>query len=76
MTPSPSARLVHLGKLRSLRSLSLTSKRLTDAGLRHLTGLKQLRLLVLDKGRITAAGVRRLRQRLLHCRVFVNGRFR
>lgn len=56
--------LVHVGRLTSLKYLSLFLTQITDAGLVHVRGLTNLRILHLEGTRVTDEGCQELKRAL------------
>ena len=59
----------HVGKLKSLRFLSLNWTQVTDQGLEALKGLNQLKGLDLGRTKTSKAGIDRLRKALPTARI-------
>ena len=58
------AALAHVGRLRRLQELELSTSEVTDAGLKHLMGLTSLKKLDLENTNVTDAGVQELQKAL------------
>ena len=56
--------LAHVGRLRRLQELGLSTSEVTDAGLKHLMGLTALKKLDLENTNVTDAGAQELQKAL------------